>query len=201
MSAIRLLIAVGLLLPVSGVERRYADQDGNPVLDRCLIKLKGEDEIRIPAQVSGVLISMPVKEGSWVAKGDLLATIDDREAKAALQVAEYALQSAQQRAEEDIEIRYAQAAEGLAKVDVELALRANRDFSGSFPEMEIRRKKLDLKRSTLQIEKAMKDQILAGLEAKTKEAERDPPAADDSRPLRRRGGHHLSTPVRMGQPG
>ena len=83
MSAIRLLIAVGLLLPVSGVDRRYADQNGNPVLDRCLIKLKGEDEIRIPAQVSGVLISMPVKEGSRVAKGDLLATIDDREARAA----------------------------------------------------------------------------------------------------------------------
>ncbi|MCH7751932.1 MAG: HlyD family efflux transporter periplasmic adaptor subunit [Planctomycetes bacterium] len=173
MSAIRLLIAVGLLLPVSGVDRRYADENGNPMLDRCLIKLKGEDEIRIPAQVSGVLISMPVKEGSWVAKGDLLATIDDREAKAALQVAQYGLQSAQQRAQEDIEIRYAQAAEAVAKIDVLQDLKANRDFAGSIPEIEIRRKKLDLTRSTLQIEKAQKDQILAGLEAKTKGAERD----------------------------
>ena len=173
MSAFRLLIALGLLLPVSGVDRLYAEKDGNPVLDRCLIKLKGEDEIRIPAQEAGVLISMPVKEGSRVAQGELLATIDDREAKAALQVAEYALQSAQQRAKEDIEIRYAQAAEAVAQVDVDQDQKANRDHPGAIPDIEIRRKKLDLKRSSLQIEKARKDQILASLEAKTKEAERD----------------------------
>jgi multidrug efflux pump subunit AcrA (membrane-fusion protein) len=173
MSAFRLLIALGLLLPVSGVERRYTEQDGNPVLDRCLIKLKGEDEIRIPAQEAGVLISMPVKEGSRVHKGDLLATIDDREAQAALKVSEYALQSAQQRAQEDIEIRYAQAAEAVAKIDVLQDLKANKDYPGSIPEIEIRRKKLDRTRSRLQIEKAQKDQVLAGLEAKTKMAERD----------------------------
>ncbi len=173
MSAIRLLIAVGLLLPVSGVDRRYAEENGNPVLDRCLIKLQSEDEIRIPAQEAGVLISMPVKEGSRVAKGDLLATIDDREAKAALKVAQYALQSAQQRAKEDIEIRYAQAAEAVAQVDVEQDLKANRDHPGAIPDIEIRRKKLDRTRSSLQIEKARKDQILARLEAKTKQAERD----------------------------
>lgn len=173
MGVFRLLIAAGLLLPVGGVDHRYTDQDGNPVLDRCLIKLKGEDEIRIPAQEAGVLISMPVKEGSQVHKGDLLATIDDREAKAALKVSEYALQSAQQRAKEDIEIRYAQAAAAVAKVDVEQDLKANLDHPGAIPDIEIRRKKLDRTRANLQIEKAQKDQILAGLEAQTKEAERD----------------------------
>ena len=173
MSAVRLLITLGLLLPVSGAERDYTPQDGNPVLDQCMIMLKGEDEIRIPAQESGVLISMPVKEGSRVAKGALLAKIDDREAKAALKVAQYGLQSAQHRAKEDIEIRYAQAAKDVAKVDVEQDLKANRDHPGAIPDIEIRRKQLDLKRSALQIEKAMKDQVLAGLEADTKEAERD----------------------------
>lgn len=173
MSAIRLLITLGLLLPISSTDHRYTNEDGDPVLDRCLIKIKGENEIRIPAQEAGVLIGMPVKEGSRVAKGDLLARIDDREAKAALQVTEYSLQSAQQRAQEDIEIRYAQAAEDVAKVDVLQDLKANRDHPGAIPDIEIRRKKLDLKRSSLQIEKAQKDQILAGLESKTKEAERD----------------------------
>lgn len=171
MSAIRLLITLGLLLPVSSADRLHVDEDGNPVLDGCRIELIGEDEIRIPAQESGVLIEMPVKEGSRVSKGDLLATVDDREAKAAVTVARYALQSAVQRANETIEIRYAQAAEAVAKVDVEQDEKANLDHPGAIPEIEIRRKKLDLERSTLQIEKARKDQILARLEAKTKMAE------------------------------
>jgi multidrug efflux pump subunit AcrA (membrane-fusion protein) len=173
MIAVRLLITLGLLLPVSIADRYHVDQDGNPVLENCRVELKGKDEIRIPAQESGVLIEMPLTEGSIVAKGDLLAVIDDREARAAVTVAEYALQSAQQRAKEDIEIRYAQAAEAVAQVDVEQDLKANRSLPGAIPDIEIRRKKLDLKRSTLQIEKARKDQILAGLEAKTKKAELD----------------------------
>ena len=175
MGAIKLLILLGLMLPVGGADRYrvdfQVDADGNPVLDGCRIELKGEDEIRIPAQESGVLLEMPLKEGSRVSKGDLLAVIDDREAKAAVTVAEFALQSAVQRANETIEIRYAQAAEAVAKVDVDQDLKANRDHPGAIPEIEIRRKKLDLERSTLQIEKAQKDQLLARLEAKTKKAE------------------------------
>ncbi len=145
----------------------------NPVLAPCLIRLKSENEIRIPAQEAGVLIEMPVIEGTKVNKGDLLARIDDREAKATLQITEYALDSANKKAEEDIEIRYAQAAEAVAKVDLIQDQKANITQPGAVPEIEIRRKKLDLRRSTLQIEKAQKDQVLAGLEAKTKAAERD----------------------------
>jgi multidrug efflux pump subunit AcrA (membrane-fusion protein) len=173
MSVVHLLLAVGLLSQLSGMNPRYTEENGNPVMDRCLIKPPGEAEIRIPAQEAGVLIKMPVTEGSQVAKGDLLAVVDDREAKAELQVAEYSLQSAQQRAKEDIEIRYAKAAAAVAEVDLEQDQKANLNHPGAIPEIEIRRKDLDLKRSRLQIEKAQKDQILAGLEAKTKGAERD----------------------------
>jgi multidrug efflux pump subunit AcrA (membrane-fusion protein) len=171
MSAIKLLISLGLLLPLSSADQYHVDVDGNPVLDGCRIELIGENDIRIPAQEAGVLLEMPLTEGSRVAKGDLLAVVDDREAQAAVKVAQYTLQSAVQRANETIEIRYAQKAEDVAKVDVEQDLKANRDHPGAIPEIEIRRKKLDLERSTLQIEKAQKDQILARLEAKTKKAE------------------------------
>jgi multidrug efflux pump subunit AcrA (membrane-fusion protein) len=171
MSACRLLIALGLLLQVSSSDRRYADQDGNPILGDCLIRLKSEDEIRIPALESGVLIEMPVKEGSRVAKGELLAKIDDREATAGVKVAQFAMKSAEQRATEDIEIRYAEAAKKVADADVLQSMKANLDSPGSIPDIEIQRKKLDRERSRLQIEKAQKDQVLAGLEADTKGAE------------------------------
>jgi len=171
MTVIRLLIALGLLAQVGGGDRREAADSGNPVLEPCLIKLK--DEVRIPAQEAGVLIKLPVKEGSRVAEGDMLATIDDREARAELLVAEYGLEAAQKRAEEDIEIRYARAAARVAKIDMEQDLKANQDHPGAIPAIEIRQKKLVLDRSALQIEKAQKDKIMASLDAKTKEAERD----------------------------
>lgn len=167
------LMTVALVSQIGGVSPRYTEENGNPVMDRCLIKPPGEDEVRIPAQEAGVLIKMPVTEGSQVSKGDLLALIDDREAKAALQIAIYGYQSAEQKAKEDIEIRYAQAAAAMAQVDLDQDKKANLAQPGAIPAIEIRRKTLDLKRATLQIEKAQKDQILAGLEAKTKAAERD----------------------------
>ena len=178
MTALRLLIVVGLFAQAGGADRRYnesrytEESGGNPVLRPCLIKLQGQNEIRIPAQVAGVLTKMPVKEGLHVSQGDLLATIDDREAAANLKIAEYALQSALQRAKEDIEIRYAAAAEAVAEVDLEQDRKANRDLSGAIPAIEIRRKELDWKRASLQIEKAQKDQVLARHEAKIKMAER-----------------------------
>lgn len=162
-----------LLAQLGGIDARYTEKDGNPVMDRCLIKPPGEDEVRISATEAGVLIKMPVTEGSQVAKDEILAVIDDREARAALQVAEYALQSADQQAKEDIEIRYAAAARDVAQVDLEQDKKANQVQPGAIPAIEIRRKTLDLNRATLQIEKAQKDQLLAKLEAKVKGAERD----------------------------
>ena len=60
MSITNLLLAVALLSQLSGTSPSYAADDGNPVIERCLIKLPGEYEIRIPAQEAGVLTEMPV---------------------------------------------------------------------------------------------------------------------------------------------
>ena len=173
MLALKTLIMVSLLAQTGLDRQKYATGDGNPILQPCLIKLKNENEIRISAQEAGVLIEMPVKEGTQVETGNLLAKVDDRQAAAALKISQYALDSARKRADEDIEIRYAQAAERVAETDLEQDLKANFNKPGAIPDIEIRRKQLDLRRARLQIEKAQKDQVLAGLEAKTKEAERD----------------------------
>lgn len=173
MHFVKMLIAVTLASQVGGGSYRQTEENGNPVIESCLIKPPAEDEIRIPAQEAGMLIEMPVSEGARVSQGDLLAVIDDREAKAAVNVAEYAVQSAEQKAKEDIEERYARAAAAVAQVDLDQDLKANQVQPQAVPEIEIRRKRLDLQRATLQIEKAQKDRFLAGLEAKTKSAERD----------------------------
>lgn len=173
MFILKVLLIASLLGQVETPRSNYAPESSDPVLSPCLIKLKSQNEIRIPAQEAGVLIEMPVKEGTRVKRGELLAKVDDRDALANLKITEYALDSANKKAEEDIEVRYAQAAEAVAEVDLMQDQKANLAQPGAVPDIEIRRKKLDLRRSRLQIEKAQKDQVLAGLEAKVKEAERD----------------------------
>ena len=171
MTTICVWVAVLVGAQIGGAGRRYTETSGNPVLEPCIIKL--QDEVRIPAQEAGVLIKMSVKEGSRLAEGDLLATIDDREAAAALKVAEYGLQAAIKRALDKIEETYARKAADVAKVDWEQVLEANKKKKDAISEIEIRQKKLVYERSELQIEKAQKDQELAKLDARTKKAERD----------------------------
>jgi len=167
----RLAIAAALLSQLGGVDSRYVQSDSNPVLDACLVKV--QDEVRIPAQEPGLLIEFPVKEGSRVAEGDLLAVIDDREATAMLRIAELALKAALQRAQDKIEERYATKAAEVAYADWQGDLKANLDNPQTVAESDIRQKKLIYEKSMLQIEKSQKGRELAKLDARTKEAERD----------------------------
>lgn len=150
-----------------GVSRNARAAD--PVLDNCIVKI--QDDVRIPAEVAGTLIKLPLKEGAQVRKGDLLATIDDLEALAAHKVAKIGWQSAKERAETDIEIRYAQKASKVALADWEQDIAANEQHKGSVPETVLRRKELEFQKLELQIEKAEIDQVLSQYEVDVKEAE------------------------------
>jgi multidrug efflux pump subunit AcrA (membrane-fusion protein) len=118
-----------------------------------------------------VLRALPVREGSRVDAGDLLAQVDDRLARAQVDIARLGYESALQRAEDDIEERYAKKAAGVAYVDWLRDVEANDAKSNAVPEIQIRQKKLVFERSELQIEKARKDQDLAAKDAEAKLAE------------------------------
>src|SRR5262249_27024038 len=79
--------------------------------------IRALNDVRIPAQVDGVLLKLPVREGSRLKAGDLLAAIDDRQAKAQVDVARLGLEAARKKADDDIEERYAVAASKYARVD------------------------------------------------------------------------------------
>jgi multidrug efflux pump subunit AcrA (membrane-fusion protein) len=128
-------------------------------------------DIPIYAEVDGLLTEVPVKEGMRVAKGQLLASIDERHAQAAVDVADITYQAALARAEDDIERRYAVKAAAVAYVDWQKLLEANARTPDVVPEIEIRQKKLVYDRSVLQIEKAEFDQMLSGRDADVKQAE------------------------------
>ncbi len=146
------------------------------VVPHCLVSLI--DEAQVPAEESGVLLELAVREGAQVKAGDILARIDDLRAKMQLNVAKFRLEVAKEEAGNDVNIRYAVAAARVAESEYQEGLEANRKVKGAVPNAEIRRLYLTYSRSALEIEQAQMTQRIAELEAKVSQAEVD--AADEN---------------------
>ncbi|MEM9352523.1 MAG: HlyD family efflux transporter periplasmic adaptor subunit [Planctomycetota bacterium] len=159
------------LLAVLAAAQYAPSGEGDVVVERCLVR--PQRDVRIAAEEGGVLIEVPVEEGDRVKAGETLARIDDRQAKAALHVAEIALNAALKRASDDIDERFAQKAAEVAYVDWKGDEQANEEQPGAVPLIQVREKRLAFERAKLQIERAANEQVLAGLDADTKKAERD----------------------------
>ncbi len=152
----------------AGPDRRPTG-DSQLALSQCLVSLI--QEVQVPAQVAGVLVEVAVQEGMAVSTGQLLARIDDTQPMSDQQIAALKLQAAQEKAKNDISVRYAQAAAEVARIEYEQAWRANQKNPGTISETEVRRLYLAHQRAALGVEQALLDQRLAALEAKVLEAQ------------------------------
>jgi multidrug resistance efflux pump len=135
------------------------------------IRPENDNDIRIFAEVEGLLTELVVREGAQVKRGDLIAAIDDRTAQAALDVARSTLRAATARAEDTIEEEYAVKAAGVAEKTYQASVQANSGGQKVVSQIDLEKQKLDWERALLQIEKAKKDQILARFDADVKAAE------------------------------
>jgi len=171
MTIFRLMACLAVMVLLGGADRLDVEKSKNVELELCLVKV--QYEARIPAPVAGVLIEMQMKEGTQLKKGDSLAVIDDREAVAARNIAQFGHEAAVKRSEDQIEEKYAAKAAAVAEFDLRIALKANQDKAAAISNLEIQQKHLNHERSKLQIEKAQKDRELAELDANTKKAELD----------------------------
>ena len=140
-----------------------------PILERCVVMLIDDPEVS--AQEPGVLVDVLVREGMMVKAGDVLARIDDSQAQSAKEIASFEQQAAAEKAENDVEVRYAVAATDVAKAEYAKAQEAERRVQGSIGAAELNRLKLTAKRSELQIEQAQVQRKIDGLTAMTKGAE------------------------------
>ena len=136
----RALMLVLFFLVLAAPLSRAEESTEDPVFGPCQVKAK--DEVQIPAQKDGVLMELPVIEGSRVEAKEKLAVIDDRESRAALKAAEAGLRAAEERVKDDIEERYAVAATEVAKIDLKKSQEANMRTAGSVPDIEITQKAL-----------------------------------------------------------
>ena len=107
-------------LPPLQTSPHSATGDRQVQLTHCLVSLI--EDIQAPALEAGALTAVEVAEGQHVTAGQLIARIDDRQPALQKIAAKLELDAAVAKAQDDIEVRYAQAALNVAGADLERAL-------------------------------------------------------------------------------
>src|SRR5436853_37437 len=97
-------------------------------LTHCLVSLI--EDVQVPAREAGALMSVKVTEGQHVTQGQLLAQIDDQQPNLDKLAAELQRDAALAKAQDDIEVRYSEAAYAVAGAELERALAIQRQSPG-----------------------------------------------------------------------
>lgn len=178
------MLALVATLVLTGPQPEAVGQDPG-IVDHCLIT--AIDEADVPSEQQGVLADLKVVEGQHVAKGELMALVDDRMAKKQLEVAQYKLDAARAEASNDVNVRYATAAKAVARAELDQMHEANRTQQKTFPAIEVRRAALEVDKAALQIEQAAHDLKLAALKSNVQQGELDAASLDLQR-------HQINSP-------
>ena len=104
------------------------------VLEQCLIL--PISHARVPAKESGILVALPIREGSTLKSGQLIARIGDNEARVQKRLAELENTAAKIRLEDDIDTQIAKKAAELTKVDFTEAKDAKRRVPEAISDFE-----------------------------------------------------------------
>ena len=144
-----------LLLPLTA-EVESTSRTATLTIDHCLVSLI--DDVEVPAREAGVLRAVRVKPGQAIQCGDLLAGVDDEQPRSQLRLAEIKQLQTRERAENDINVRYAKAAEAVAEAQHEMILQANKRSTGAVSESEVRKHELEHHRAELAVDQAIAEQ-------------------------------------------
>ena len=136
---------------------------GQTTISHCQVFLI--DDVPVPAMETGALVSMGVGEGDQVRQGQLLARIDDRRNQFEKLTAELKRNAALAKAQDDIEVRFAQASLGVADAELAQSEEINRRSPGTVSAMELRRLQLTSQRAALQIDRSRLETKIAVMTA------------------------------------
>ncbi|MDX1947205.1 MAG: efflux RND transporter periplasmic adaptor subunit [Pirellulaceae bacterium] len=131
------------------------------------------DQLDIPAQEPGAVAALEVQEGSRVAAGEILARLDDTDARYAVERARIELEIARQNAALDIAVRSAERNLVTAQAELQRALDAREKLRDIVTDSELDRFRLAADQAKLAVEKAKQDQAAARLTEQSKQIEAD----------------------------
>ena len=181
MNSFRLVASIAALLSFAtvGVAQTRpvpASTNNQPVfLDNSLVTVI--KDVDVPAQEAGVLVKIYVEEGEAISVGSdavpptPLAQIEDKDARLRLKVADKRVEEATLNAEDDVNVRFAQASSAVAKAEHEINIQLK--AKGAVSESEFRRSQLQADRGDLQIEVALKEQKIATFQKEQAMAEKE----------------------------
>lgn len=141
--------AMSMLMVIAAAQTVTAEEIS---VDSVLIRLI--EEVEVPAREAGVMVKLGAREGLMVAEGDLLARIDDADARLARNRAQLELAAAQKKADNDVSLRFAKKSLEVTKAELQRSLESVQKYPKSISETEIDRLKLAVQRNTLEVEQA-----------------------------------------------
>lgn len=162
MNAATLLLTAALALggPQDEVARNAAP--GQMTLNHCLVDII--DEREVPALDAGQLLTVEYREGDIVDAGTLLATIDDREAKARRDAAMYDRDAAKEKATNDVNVQFAKASQKVALFEYKSSEEANKKHPGTISKTEMARLWFQHERAKFQIDQAQHEMKVSSIE-------------------------------------
>jgi RND family efflux transporter MFP subunit len=137
-------------------------------LTHCLVSLI--EDVQVPAREAGALMKVNVVEGQHVTQGQLLAQIDDQQPRLDKMAAELERDAALAKAQDDIEVRYSEAAFAVAGAELERAQAIERKSPGGVTQQEIQKLQLAKQRDELQIERSKLEMRVARMNADVHQA-------------------------------
>jgi multidrug efflux pump subunit AcrA (membrane-fusion protein) len=116
-----------------------ASQNAIDAEDQIFAVVNAIDDVPVPAQESGPISKVLLKEGETVEEGQLMVEMDSTTAALEHEAAVSAFQAAQAKAEDPTEIEFAQASLDLAIAELEPKLLINQKKSGAITDSEVRK--------------------------------------------------------------
>ena len=126
------------------------------------------EEVKVPAREAGELSAVSVREGQLVKAGEVIAQVDDADARLAARKAALERDIAAKDAENDIQVRFAKKSKDVTAVELQRALKQQNRFDKSISDSELDRLRLTDQRAGLEIEQAEHDLVKAKLTERLK---------------------------------
>ncbi len=174
-----LVLLAGLAFPTIGAAQRALPGTAQPTAEAggvinlpCQVKLNEVDGVAlVPAEEAGRLTKVPVHSGQQVKAGDLLANIDDTQARKQKAAADAEYSAASEKAGSKVDIEAATKAERVAYYAYQSMVEATKKVDKVISQNDLNQKRFEWEKMGLAIEQANHQKVVDGFTAEAKKAE------------------------------
>jgi len=151
--------------------RLESTSESTPKLRLDSVVLRPLRAAEVPAQQTGLLQQISVEEGQRVKKGQLLASLDARQARMAVARAELEHAQAEAKAKNEIQILYAEKALEVAKAELRRSSESIEQFAKSISQSQLDVERLTVEKLTLERQQAEHELVLERYGVRLKQTE------------------------------